>query len=262
MPADIAAALAAADARLGAFGQRIRWYSELSSTNDVASELAHRGAPEGAVVMADAQTAGRGRQGRTWCSPTGAGLYVSVVLRPHESMAPLLSLLTLAAGVSLVEGLQAATGLRPVLKWPNDVWVGDRKLGGILAEAGSSPHGLQHVVLGFGINVSPAAFPPDVAARSSSLEVELGRAVDRGLVLAECLAALSARYTGLGRDGGASVLQAWREAARPMLRRAVEWEDAGQILRGVAEDVDDTGALIVRTPSGRERIIAGEVRWM
>ena len=106
------------------------------------------------MIIADTQTAGRGRQGRSWCSPPGAGLYVSVVMRPPLRAVPLL---TVGAGVAIAEGIRAATGLTPALKWPNDVYVGARKLAGILAEAGSIPGGAQHVVLGFGINVLPAA---------------------------------------------------------------------------------------------------------
>lgn len=238
---------------------QILWYADVSSTNDIAQRYAQHGAPEGRVVIADAQTAGRGRRGRTWASPPGAGLYVSIVLRPAGAVA---SLLTLAAGVAIADGLKASTGLQPVLKWPNDVWIGQRKLGGILAEAGSSPRGVDYVVLGFGINVLRASYPPDVAARAISLEEELGRPVDRGLVLAECLVELSARYEQLRLGQSAGVLAAWRAAAQPMLRRHVEWDHSGDVRTGVAVDVDETGALIVDTPAGRERIIAGEVRWI
>ena len=259
MQAEFAGPLTAAAARLGPFGQHVLWHAELPSTNDAAASLAERGVAEGCVVIAESQTAGRGRHGRTWSSPAGAGLYVSVVLRPGESM---VSLVTLTAGVGLAEGIQTATGLRPVLKWPNDLFVDGRKLGGILAEAGSSGNRVGHVVLGFGINVRPGSYPPDVAARATSLEGELGRPVDRGVVLAECLAGLANRYDGLRQHGSDAVLAAWRSMAAPMLQRKVEWDRAGTVASGVAEDVDDSGALVVRTASGRERIVAGDVRWI
>jgi len=238
---------------------QIHRYQDVASTNDVAAQLAERGADEGSVVVAEAQSAGRGRHGRTWSSPAGAGLYVSTVLRPRPEVA---LLLTIAAGVSIAEGIQAASGLSPSVKWPNDVFVGARKLAGILAEAGMSATGVSHVVVGFGINVLPAAFPPDVASRATSLEGELGRPVDRGLLLSACLDGLASRYADLQEGRAASVLEAWRARAATMLRRPVEWDRGDIRSRGVAENIDDTGALLVRTDAGLVRVISGEVRWL
>jgi BirA family biotin operon repressor/biotin-[acetyl-CoA-carboxylase] ligase len=155
------------------------------------------------------------------------------------------------------------------LKWPNDVMIpaslGRRaaKLAGILVEASSSGGSavLRGCILGFGINVGPAPHPPDVAPRATSLERELGRTVDRGTLLIECLAALGARYDDLQRHRAAGVLDAWRAYARPMLGREVEWDTRDGVCHGVAEDVDEAGALLVRTPEGTVRVIAGEVRW-
>ncbi|MGE0444171.1 MAG: biotin--[acetyl-CoA-carboxylase] ligase [Vicinamibacterales bacterium] len=249
VPADIAGALGRAGTRLGLFGARLLWYDEIGSTNDTASRLADAGAAAGTVVAANAQTSGRGRLGRTWVSPPGAGLYFSVVLRPEMHVVPML---TLAAGVAVADGIEAATGLTTTLKWPNDVQAGGRKLAGILAEGGA------FVIVGIGINVRAAAYPPDIATRATSLEQELGRDVDRGLVLAECLAALNARSAELYAAGGASaIVAAWKRRAAPMWGRAVEW-DSG---RGVAEGVASDGALLVRTARGVERILSGEVRW-
>ena len=257
-PPELEVPLRQAADRLGPFARPIVWFPVVSSTNDVALTLAARGAAEGSVVAADAQTTGRGRHGRTWASPAGAGVYASVVLRPRPKEAPLL---TIAAGVGIAEGIEAATGLRPLLKWPNDVYIGDRKLAGILAEAATSGDGVQSVVLGFGINVAPAAYPLEVAARATSLEAELGRPVDRGLVLAECLAALAARYLQL-QTRREAIATAWRARAVSIIGRHVEWETAGVVERGIAEDIDDDGALRVRTGTGVVRVIAGEVRWV
>jgi BirA family biotin operon repressor/biotin-[acetyl-CoA-carboxylase] ligase len=258
LPEEMRSALADAASRLGIVHDRVAWYAEVTSTNDVAHAHAEVGAPEGSTIIADGQTAGRGRLGRTWISPRGAGLYVSIVLRPNPASA---ALLTLGAGVAIADGIRDATGLAPALKWPNDVWVGRRKLGGILAETGSSARGLEHVVLGFGINVSKAAYPPEVAPRATSLEEELGRRVDRGVLLAECLCAVAARYQQLGMGKGPAVLTAWRASAQPLMRQPVEWDQHGRPCQGIAEDVDETGALLVATATGLERIVAGEVRW-
>jgi BirA family biotin operon repressor/biotin-[acetyl-CoA-carboxylase] ligase len=256
VPPELAETLARAVDRLGSFAQPIFWYATVPSTNDLAASLAERGAPEGCVVAAHAQSAGRGRHGRSWVSPPGAGLYVSVVLRPPRDA---VRALTIAAGVGVAEGIDAATGLDVGLKWPNDVYAGDRKLAGVLAEAAD---GLAHVILGIGINVMPAAYPPDVAARATSLEGELGRAVDRGLLLAECLAALARRYADLKGGRDAAVVEAWRRRASRTLGRRVRWESAGAVAEGVAETIDEAGALVVRTSGGTVTVTAGEVVWL
>jgi BirA family biotin operon repressor/biotin-[acetyl-CoA-carboxylase] ligase len=242
------------------------WYPEVTSTNDVALSLAESGASEGIVVVADGQTTGRGRHGRSWISPPGVGIYATVILRPPADVAPLI---TIAAGVAIAEGIETATGLPVALKWPNDVIIArrggtppDRKLAGILAEAGASPDGASWIVLGFGINVLPGAYPPDIAARATSVEAEVGRPVDRGLMLAECLSALSSRYADL-RDGRtAGTVAAWRARGAATFGRRVEWDHEGQPLRGVALDVDEGGGLLVRSDAGVRRLISGEVRWI
>ena len=241
------------------FEWQIQRHEVVTSTNDLAARLAEQGAAEGCVVVAEAQSAGRGRQGRAWSSPAGAGLYVSAVLRPRSDVVPLV---TIAAGVAIAEAIQTTTGLDTVLKWPNDLFVGTRKLAGILAEAGSSPTGAHHVVLGFGVNVLPAAFPPDLASRATSLEGELGRPVDRGFLLNACLDRLAIRYQDLHHGRILSVLDAWRARAAPMLRRRVEWEAGDTRASGIAESIDDTGALLIRTDDGIVRVISGEVRWI
>ena len=259
LPDDLATALAMGGDRPGIFSRQVLWYSEVSSTNDVAATLADRGEPEGTVVIADAQSAGRGRHGRTWASPPGAGLYMSIVMRPAPHA---VTLLTIAAGVAFADGIQAATGLHPQLKWPNDVYIGGRKLAGILAEAGTSTDGGCHVVLGCGVNLMPAAYPSDVAARATSIESELGRPIDRGLLLVECLAALDLRYRELQSRASAAVIARWRDRAVSMFGRRVEWDVAGVTRQGVAEDIDETGALLVRDGAARARVISGEVRWL
>jgi len=229
----------------------VRWHASLPSTMDAASALAHEGARHGVVIVADEQTAGRGRRGTIWQSPPGAGLYFSFVARPDN---PALSLITLAAGVAVREGVQAATGLAADLKWPNDLIVGPRKLAGILAEGISIGSPDQAVIVGVGVNVQPAAYPPDVAARAVSLEGELGRSIDRGLLLSEILIALWDRLAQRPGD----ILQAWRAASPNAIGTRVEWD--GQ--HGTTAGIDDSGALLVKTTAGVERIIAGELRWM
>jgi BirA family biotin operon repressor/biotin-[acetyl-CoA-carboxylase] ligase len=257
LPDELAEALARASRRLGLFAGEVLWYPSVSSTNDAAGVLADRGAPEGTVIVANAQASGRGRQGRTWASPEGAGLYVSALLRPTQDV----PLLTIAAGVAVAEGIQSATGLTADLKWPNDVFVGGRKVAGILAEASGSTAG-SYVIVGFGINVMPAAYPPEVAVRATSIEVELGRGVDRGVLLAECLVSLARRYTELQRGRVADVADAWRRRAAATFGRRVRGDVGGVVLEGVVEGLDETGALVVRTKAGLAPVTAGEVIWL
>jgi BirA family biotin operon repressor/biotin-[acetyl-CoA-carboxylase] ligase len=253
LPADLAEALLSVGGRLGPMTGRILWFPEATSTNDIAVSMAEHGADEGSVVVANFQTAGRGRLGRSWSSPPGAGIYASIVLRPPLRVTPLV---TIAAGVAIAEGIAAATGLEASLKWPNDLYVGARKLAGILAEGGA-----RHVVLGFGVNVLPAAYPPEVAARATSIAGELGRPMDRGLVLAECLLAVWRRYQDLAEYRERQVLDAWRARAAPMLGKDIEWEHDGVVERGRAQGIDEAGALLMDTSAGVLRIVSGEVRW-
>lgn len=241
----------------------VRWYPAITSTMDVAAAAVEAGAPEGVVIVADEQIVGRGRRGRAWSSPPAAGLYVSLVLRPaHDESADkrVLALVTLAAGVAVREAILRATGLSCELKWPNDVVKEKRKLAGILAEGHSIGTPQQAIVLGVGINVLQAAHPPDVNARATSLEGELGRAVDRALLFEQTLLSLAAWYERLKRGEADDILQAWREASPSARGAPVEWVDGQR--RGVTAGVDEDGALLVKTETTVERVIAGELRWL
>jgi BirA family biotin operon repressor/biotin-[acetyl-CoA-carboxylase] ligase len=164
-------------------------------------------------------------------------------------------------GLGVAEGIERATGLAVRLKWPNDLQVEGRKTGGILTEAGVDREGRPFAIVGVGVNVTMTAFPRELAARATSLEMELGRPVDRGLVLVECLLGLFDRYRQLRGGGERAVLDAWRARAAFILGRTIEWDADGGVGRGVVEAVDDDAALVVRTEAGPVRLISGEVRW-
>jgi BirA family transcriptional regulator, biotin operon repressor / biotin---[acetyl-CoA-carboxylase] ligase len=266
LPQDFAEAFAAARERLGPFAARVLFFDEIGSTNDVAAALAAGGSGEDSVVIAETQTAGRGRRGRRWFSPPGSGLYVSAVLAPHRSTDPVraTSLLTLAAGVALAEAIESTTGLGPDIKWPNDLLVARRKLGGILAEGVSisgSDAQLLRVVLGFGINVNPAAYPTDLRTAATSLETELGRPIDRALVCAECLVALRRRYEDLLAGRFDAILDDWRRRAPGSQGARVRWDDATGTQRGISAGVDESGALLVQSGDALHRLAAGEIFW-
>ena len=154
------------------------------------------------------------------------------------------------------EAIVTATGLAVDLKWPNDLIIGKRKLAGILAEGIAIGSRDQAVIIGVGVNVQPAAYPPDVAARATSLEGELARAVDRGLLLSQILIALWDRLAMLDRRPG-DILQAWRAASPNAIGTRVDWEGK----HGTTAGIDEAGALLVKTTAGVERIIAGELHW-
>jgi BirA family biotin operon repressor/biotin-[acetyl-CoA-carboxylase] ligase len=264
LPADLARALDSAGDRITPFGRSVHYFHEVGSTNDVASGLADRGAPEGTVVLADAQTAGRGRLGRQWSSPPDAGLYVSLVCR-NRIAAPFL---TLAGGVAVAEAIRSATGLPVEIKWPNDIVVsrgagGGRrpKLAGILAEGSTGVDGLQFVVVGIGINVRPAALLPPVAERATSLEAELGRPVDPVHLLVELLAAFARAFAELSVGRHDAVLDRWRALAPSASGARVTFEAGHGRRDGVTSGIADDGALLVRTDRGTERIVAGEILW-
>ena len=198
------------------------------STNERAKELATAGAPHGTLVTAGEQTAGRGRQGREWVAPPGSSVLMSLVLRELDPLLPLRAAVAVAGTVGSKE-----------IKWPNDVWLGGRKVAGILVE-GRPAEGW--AVLGIGVNVLPVEFPPDLCA----VALDDGRSVPE--VLAELLRSLDRR---LRAD---DVLAAWRQ--RDALRgRDVSWGEGS----GVAAGIDDSGALLVDTADGRVALQAGEV---
>ena len=265
LPDGMATALASTAADRGVFGVRIRYSSEVGSTNDLAAAAADRGEPEGTTFVAGAQTAGRGRLGRTWFSPPGAGLYLSTIVR-RPSLAPWI---TLAGGVAVADGIRAATALPVQIKWPNDiVAVGGagfrarRKIAGILAEASSGPEGLRYVVLGIGINLRTASFPPDLADRASSIETELGRPVEAGPVLGRVLASLNRTIADLSSTGPPGLFAHWLALSPSAQGARIEWQGGTGSMAGTTEGLAEDGALLARAADGVHRIISGEVRWL
>lgn len=263
-PPDVLAAFAAATARGVPFTLDLRWFSTVASTMDIAEEAAEAKAAEGLVIAAHEQTHGRGRRGRTWSSPPGAGLYVTFLFRPPlaKGPSPALSLLTLAAGVAVREAVACTTGFYPDLKWPNDLVIGRRKLAGILSEGLSLGTEAQTVLVGIGMNVLAAAHPGEIAARATSLEAALGRRIDRGRLLEELLVAVPCTYDRLRRGNADDILRTWRAASPSAVGRPIEWHTPDGVKRGATAGLDDSGALLVTTARGTERVLAGELIWM
>lgn len=241
----------------------IVYFNEIDSTNDAALALAADGAPEFTAVLADLQRAGRGRRGRPWYSPPGAGMYLSVVVRA-QGLDTRVPLVTLAAGVAVAEAVSELSGLPVELKWPNDVVIGRpwRKLAGILCEATAlgTPQGA--VVAGMGVNLLRAAYPPEVADRATSLDAECDRPVVLSDLVVACLQRLRDYVALLRADRAGEVLDRWRERGRAGLDAVpVRWHDDRGLCRGIAYGLADDGALLVRYDGQQERLIAGDVVW-
>jgi BirA family biotin operon repressor/biotin-[acetyl-CoA-carboxylase] ligase len=221
------------------------------STNDRARELAARGAPHGTVVLAEEQTAGRGRQGRSWVAPPGRALTLSIVIRASGSS---LDLLPLSAAVAVCEACELAAGVDCLIKWPNDIWITERKVAGILIEARPQE---SWAVLGIGLNVgtSEAELGADLRATATSLRIASGDSVDREPALDALLERLSERI-GTDRD---SLLAAYRERDA-LYGRRIAWAGPDGELDGIAKGVDADGNLVVFTSDGeRGTLTAGEV---
>jgi BirA family biotin operon repressor/biotin-[acetyl-CoA-carboxylase] ligase len=224
----------------------------VDSTNERLKEQARNGAPEWSAILAERQTAGRGRHGHAWISPAG-NLHLSVLLRPALP-AHSWGVLPLAAGLAVCEAV-SELGVAAHLKWPNDVLVRGRKLAGILVEAVSGGRGLECAVVGVGVNV--AAAPSEDA---TALAVE-GVSADLPEVAAAVLARLRVCYDALAREGAEAVVLRWRQRAVEWWGTVIELHSAGQVRRGVARGVDERGALLFEDASGRvEAIVAGEAR--
>ena len=231
------------------------------STNRDLERLAAAGAPEGTVVVAETQDAGRGRLSRGWFSPPG-GLYFSLLLRPAVEPARAAGL-TPAAGLAVAEALEGfLPGLRAMVKWPNDILVGGRKVCGILCELQAEAGRIPHIIVGIGINVglTPEEMPAELRATATSLRIACGAEVDRAALLAEVLLRLEDRYRVWLRDGLRSLLGALGE--RDALRgRLIEVERPAGVVRGRADGMAADGALRLLTAAGRlELICSGDAR--
>lgn len=239
-------------------GQAIHWHEEIGSTSDRAKELAEEGAEHGEVVVAEAQTAGRGRRGRSWASPARKNVYFSVVLRPDlpPARAPEI---TLVASVAVCEALRQA-GVEAGIKWPNDLLASGKKIAGILTELAAEPDRVHWVVLGVGVNVNarPEDFPEALREEATSILVERGQPAPRALFAAACLTAIEEWLDRWEAEGFGAIRAAWRERS-VTLGREVVVQVEGREIAGTAEDIDETGALLVRVPGGVERISSGDV---
>jgi len=236
----------------------VHHFETLASTNDLAKELAARGAPEGTVVVAETQTGGRGRLGREWNSPPGVGLYISLVLRP---MLPPVELpqITLTTAVAVVRAVRRVAGVAPGIKWPNDLLLNGKKLGGILTEMETESDRIRHVVVGLGLNVNNPGFPVELVATATSLTLAAGGAFSRVNLLKAWLEEFEELYGRFLNQGFPEILEEWKRFT-VTLGRMVTVRQGPREISGLALDVAPDGALLLRTAAGEiVRVTSGEI---
>ena len=243
-------------------GKPFHFFDTLDSTNTYAMRLAREGASEGTVVIADAQSGGKGRMGRTWLSPPGVNLYLSAILRPTVPAvaAPQVNLL---AAVAVADTLRQICELTPTIKWPNDVLVNGKKVCGILAEMLTDAGGLRAIILGIGVNLNAplTAFPDDLRDKASSVLLSSGHLVDRGTFTASLLTHLEKSYILWLEEGFPAVRPAWERYAAYLMGKRITVATQEGVMVGTVLGLDKDGALVLQDEqSGTScRIVAGDV---
>jgi BirA family biotin operon repressor/biotin-[acetyl-CoA-carboxylase] ligase len=243
----------------GGIGKEIFFYETVDSTNTVALDLAEK-TIEGAVIIADSQQKGRGRLGRKWESPPGVNIYMSIVLIPKIESKDA-TLITIMASVACATALRSITGLHVAIKWPNDLMVSDKKIGGILTELKTDRGRIISAIVGIGINVNAGidTYPADVQEIATSLKNETGISYSREIVISEILNEMDYWYKILNRMGKGIILLEWQKLTST-LGREVKVIVGKETFTGLAESIDSEGMLILRLPSGiLKKISSGDL---
>lgn len=241
-------------------GSQIHVFGEVTSTNDILDRWARDGAKEGLAVFAESQSAGRGRLGRKWSSPATGGLWFSILLRPRLHPQAI-TRLTIATAAAAARAMTLETQASVRIKWPNDLLIEGRKVGGILTELSAETDGVKHVIVGVGIDVNqlPSDFPPDVRKLATSLRMATGQLVDRPKLAAALLREMDADYRRVLTGRFAEVAEEW-ESFCSTLGKHIRVQVGERLLHGVAETIDAEGALLLRSEHGRlERVLGGDV---
>ena len=243
------------------FADNVHHFFRVGSTNTLAMSAASQGEPEGAVFVAEEQTAGRGRGGHRWESDSSKGIYCSAVLRPHLAPADVL-LISLAAGLAVWEAVHEVSGVEADLRWPNDVLCGDAKVCGILIEMHAEATRVQHIVAGMGLNVNQREFPPELLPIATSLRLESGRDWSRVELAAALLKSLDREYRAFVADLGVArrdVLRRFELHSSYVRGRAVQVDEDGGY-HGTTVGLDARGFLQVQTEAGIKTVLSGGVR--
>lgn len=240
-------------------GHPVSFYETINSTNLRAKLDADNGAPEGALVVADMQTAGRGRRGRTWSSPAGMNVYFTLILKPRY-VPDKASMVTLVMALAVAEGIRETCGVEAGIKWPNDIVVNGKKVCGILTEMSVEKDFIHHVVIGVGINVGLQEFAPELADTATSLQAECGRKVPKAALVANIMKAFEKYYESFREKTDLSDLVDSYNKMLVNRGKTVRVLDPKGEYSGVAEGINELGELLVELPDGHvENVYAGEV---
>ncbi len=239
------------------FGRKAYTFETIDSTNNCARTLAECDAPEGALVFAEEQTAGKGRSGRTWVARPGENLTFSIVLRPAFPPEQI-NLFPLGVAVAVAEGIHRSTGLTVECKWPNDLMLAGRKCAGILMESALAGNGFAYIILGIGINVNQREFPEALRERATSLALHAGHDLDRTGILQGVLGSLERAYDTYTASGFQGVLPAWLARAQ-MIGARVAVDMQGSIVNGTVTGISPEGGLQLHTATGDLTLFAGDV---
>lgn len=240
-------------------GHPVSFYDTVNSTNLRAKLDADNGAPEGALVVADMQTAGRGRRGRTWSSPAGLNVYFTLILKP-QYVPDKASMVTLVMALAVAEGIRETCGVEAGIKWPNDIVANGKKVCGILTEMSVERDFIHHVVIGVGINVGLQEFAPELAATATSLQAECGRKVPKAALVANIMKAFEKHYEVFrGKADLSGLIGSYNEMLVNRDREVRVLDPKGEY-SGIARGINEVGELLVELPDGRvEKVYAGEV---
>ncbi len=256
LPAEIKEGL-----KTSVWGKRdIVYHPETASTNTDAKVLAMQGAPEGTIVIAEHQTRGRGRLGRTWHSPRSHGIYISFIIRPRLSLqdAPILTPLV---AVAVAEALAQGTGLKVFLKWPNDIMVSGKKIGGILTEIGSEMDRVDFAVVGVGLNARIWGFPEDLRGKATSIALETSRRISRSSLVRGCLDKLETVYEQQKQSGFGPLLTRYK-ALTAVVGKEATFDSGGRRFSGRVRELDEHGALLVEDGNGKTvRVVSGDINY-
>lgn len=245
------------------FGKPVKYYDEVDSTQTAAVTLVAEGASEGTLVLAERQTAGRGRMGRQWHSPKGKGIWMSMILKPNHIPLSFTPQLTLLVSVALCRAIRSTVSVEAGIKWPNDLLIGGRKVAGILLESSAENETLQHIIagVGIGVNLEPDDYPPELRDVATSLAIEAGHRIDRVELLCRFLLEWEQLYALYHEQGFAPVKLLW-EALSVSLHRPIRCQTAQGPVEGYAERIDEWGALEIRLQDGTiKKMYSGDVEF-
>lgn len=239
------------------FGNKIYTFDTIDSTNNCAKAVAGVGAVEGTVVIAEQQTAGRGRLGRIWQANPNENLTFSIILRPKVSPDSL-NLLPLYVAVALAQAIEKTTGLKVECKWPNDLLIGKKKVAGILIEGSIKQNQVEYVVIGIGINVNQQSFAGELAPKATSLRLSSGKEIERTMLFRESLLALESTYAGVSSTGFQSILPQWLSRST-MINKPISVSQQGNLISGVVKGLSHNGGLILQSEGAEKTLFAGDV---